>query len=73
MANVIEWCMVEGAGPVECKIETWDETLIHLFVDNVVCLASDEAGFEEVVAELTDTRIRCACICTGDNCIGTSE
>lgn len=69
MVNIIEWCMIERPGSVESDIESGGETPIHLFVDNEISFAANEAGFEKVIAKLGDTRIWGSSIRLGDDCI----
>ena len=59
--------MIQGPGSVECNVQTGGEAPVHVLVDNIVSLAADETGFEEVVADLRDAGIGCAviCVCNG--------
>ena len=65
--------MIECAGFEECNVKSGSKALVHVFVDDVVSLASDETGLEEIVAKLTHAGIGTAAISVGDSCIRCAE
>ena len=69
MTDIVYTGMIERTRLEERDIQTGREAIVHVFVDNVICFASDETGFEEIVAELTDAGIGSATVCAGDSSI----
>lgn len=65
--------MIECAGFEECNVKSGSKAFVHVFVDDVVSLASDETRFEEIVPELTDAGIGSAAVSVGDSCIRCAE
>jgi hypothetical protein len=65
--------MVECTRFEEGNVETGSKAPVHIFVYYVVRFAANETGFEEVVAELGDARIRSSMVGTCDSSVGGTE
>lgn len=69
MTDIIKCSVIQRPWSEEGNVETGCKAVVHVFVDDVICFAADDAGFEKVRADLGDARIGSSSVSTGNCCI----
>lgn len=73
VTDVVQASVVERTGFEEGYVKARGEFSVHVFVNDVICFTTYDAGFEEIVGKLANEGVWCSGVGPCDDGIGRSE